>query len=122
MYVAFSSSTARPPSAAAQWPVRDRAWPAAAAELVELLVNTIRFLAVDSMEKANFGNLGLPMGCAPLGHVLFDEFLRFNPTNSDWINRKHFVLCAGHGCMLHYALLHLAGYQGVTVSSKFPVI
>jgi transketolase len=64
------------------------------------LVNTIRFTAV---EKA--------MGCALLGHVLFDEF-----------HRCRFVLSAGHGCMLHYSLLHLAGYQGVTVSSKFHAI
>jgi transketolase len=95
-----------------------RARPAAAAELVEQSVNTIRFLAVDAVEKANSGHPGLPMGCAPLGHVLFDEFLRFNPGNPGWFDRDRFVLSAGHGCMLHYALLHLAGYQGVTVSSK----
>jgi transketolase len=75
------------------------------------LVNTIRFTAV---EKA--------MGCALLGHVLFDEFLRFNPRNTRWFHRCRFVLSAGHGCMLHYSLLHLAGYQGVTVSSKFHAI
>ncbi|XP_047069728.1 transketolase, chloroplastic-like [Lolium rigidum] len=87
----------------------------AAAELVERSVNTIRFLAVDAVEKANSGHPGLPMGCAPLGHVLFDEFLRFNPRNPGWFDRDRFVLSAGHGCMLHYALLHLAGYQGVTM-------
>lgn len=89
----------------------------AAAELVEQSVNTIRFLAVDAVEKANSGHPGLPMGCAPLGHVLFDEFLRFNPRNPGWFDRDRFVLSAGHGCMLQYALLHLAGYPGVTVSS-----
>jgi transketolase len=88
----------------------------AATELVERSMNTIRFLAVDAVEKANSGHPGLPMGCAPLGHVLFDEFLRFNPKNPGWFDRDRFVLSAGHGCMLHYALLHLAGYQGVTVS------
>ncbi|XP_051213352.1 transketolase, chloroplastic [Lolium perenne] len=87
----------------------------AAAELVERSVNTIRFLAVDAVEKANSGHPGLPMGCAPLGHVLFDEFLRFNPRNPGWFDRDRFVLSAGHGCMLHYALLHLAGYEGVTM-------
>ncbi|CAL5018046.1 unnamed protein product [Urochloa decumbens] len=55
------------------------------------------------------------MGCAPLGHVLFDEFLRFNPKNPAWFDRDRFVLSAGHGCMLQYALLHLAGYDGVTM-------
>lgn len=86
-------------------------------DLVEQSVNTIRFLAVDAVEKAQSGHPGLPMGCAPLGHVLFDEFLRFNPKNPAWFDRDRFVLSAGHGCMLQYALLHLAGYDGVTVSS-----
>ena len=85
-------------------------------ELVEQSVNTIRFLAVDAVEKAHSGHPGLPMGCAPLGHVLFDEFLRFNPKNPAWFDRDRFVLSAGHGCMLQYALLHLAGYNGVKVS------
>lgn len=85
-------------------------------ELVEQSVNTIRFLAVDAVEKAQSGHPGLPMGCAPLGHVLFDEFLRFNPKNPAWFDRDRFVLSAGHGCMLQYALLHLAGYGAVKVS------
>ncbi|CAM0907287.1 unnamed protein product [Alopecurus aequalis] len=92
-----------------------RARAPAAAELVERSVNTIRFLAVDAVEKAQSGHPGLPMGCAPLGHVLFDEFLRFNPRNPAWFDRDRFALSAGHGCMLQYALLHLAGYQGVTM-------
>jgi len=96
--------------------LRARALPAPP-ELVEQSVNTIRFLAVDAVEKAQSGHPGLPMGCAPLGHVLFDEFLRFNPKNPAWFDRDRFVLSAGHGCMLQYALLHLAGYDGVTVSS-----
>jgi transketolase len=96
--------------------VRAAAQPAAP-ELVKQSVNTIRFLSIDAVEKAQSGHPGLPMGCAPLGHVLFDEFLRFNPKNPAWFDRDRFVLSAGHGCMLQYALLHLAGYDGVTVNS-----
>ncbi|KAK3142941.1 hypothetical protein QOZ80_4BG0354610 [Eleusine coracana subsp. coracana] len=92
-----------------------RAAQPAAPELVEQSVNTIRFLSIDAVEKAQSGHPGLPMGCAPLGHVLFDEFLRFNPKNPAWFDRDRFVLSAGHGCMLQYALLHLAGYDGVTM-------
>ncbi|KAE7997084.1 hypothetical protein FH972_001751 [Carpinus fangiana] len=81
--------------------------------LVEKSVNTIRFLAIDAVEKANSGHLGLPMGCAPMGHILYDEIMRYNPKNPYWFNRDRFVLSAGHGCMLQYALLHLAGYDSV---------
>lgn len=82
-------------------------------ELVEKSVNTIRFLAIDAVEKANSGHPGLPMGCAPMGHILYDEIMRYNPKNPYWFNRDRFVLSAGHGCMLQYALLHLAGYDSV---------
>ncbi|CAH1412136.1 unnamed protein product [Lactuca virosa] len=71
------------------------------------------FLAIDAVEKANSGHPGLPMGCAPMGHILYDEVMRYNPKNPYWFNRDRFVLSAGHGCMLHYALLHLAGYDSV---------
>ncbi|KAJ0582388.1 Transketolase [Helianthus annuus] len=81
--------------------------------LVEKSVNTIRFLAIDAVEKANSGHPGLPMGCAPMGHILYDEVMRYNPKNPYWFNRDRFVLSAGHGCMLQYALLHLAGYDAV---------
>ncbi|XP_058774723.1 transketolase, chloroplastic-like [Vicia villosa] len=81
--------------------------------LVEKSVNTIRFLAIDAVEKANSGHPGLPMGCAPMGHILYDEIMRYNPKNPSWFNRDRFVLSAGHGCMLQYALLHLAGYDSV---------
>ncbi|XAR63180.1 Transketolase [Bertholletia excelsa] len=81
--------------------------------LVEKSINTIRFLAVDAVEKANSGHPGLPMGCAPMGHILYDEVMRYNPKNPYWFNRDRFVLSAGHGCMLQYALLHLAGYDSV---------
>ncbi|KAJ3672519.1 hypothetical protein LUZ60_007240 [Juncus effusus] len=85
----------------------------AADPLVEKSVNTIRFLAIDAVEKANSGHPGLPMGCAPMGHILYDEVMRYNPKNPYWFNRDRFVLSAGHGCMLQYALLHLAGYDSV---------
>jgi transketolase len=88
---------------------------AAAGELLEKSVNTIRFLAIDAVEKANSGHPGLPMGCAPMGHILYDEVMRYNPKNPYWFNRDRFVLSAGHGCMLQYALLHLAGYDSVKV-------
>ena len=86
------------------------------AGLVDKSVNTIRFLAIDAVEKANSGHPGLPMGCAPVGHVLYDEVMRYNPKNPYWFNRDRFVLSAGHGCMLQYALLHLAGYDSVQVN------
>lgn len=86
------------------------------ASLVEKSVNTIRFLAIDAVEKANSGHPGLPMGCAPMGHILYDEVMRYNPKNPSWFNRDRFVLSAGHGCMLQYALLHLAGYDSVQVT------
>lgn len=86
-------------------------------QVVEKSINTIRFLAIDAVEKANSGHPGLPMGCAPMGHILYDEVMRYNPKNPYWFNRDRFVLSAGHGCMLQYALLHLAGYDSVLVSA-----
>lgn len=83
--------------------------------LEELCINSIRFLAIDAVEKANSGHPGLPMGAAPMAFVLWDRFLRFNPKNPSWFNRDRFVLSAGHGCMLQYALLHLTGYDSVTI-------
>ena len=53
------------------------------------------------------------MGCAPMGHILYDEIMKYNPKNPKWFNRDRFVLSAGHGCMLQYTLLHLAGYDSV---------
>lgn len=89
--------------------------------LVDKSVNTIRFLAIDAVEKAKSGHPGLPMGCAPMGHVLFDEVMKYNPKNPYWFNRDRFILSAGHGCMLQYALLHLAGYDSVRVSPYPPL-
>jgi transketolase len=90
--------------------------------LVEKSVNTIRFLAIDAVEKANSGHPGLSMGCAPMGHILYDEVMRYNPKNPYWFNRDRFVLSAGHGCMLQYALLHLAGYDSVKVGDFFLLV
>lgn len=83
----------------------------AAQSLQELAVNTIRFLAVDAVQKANSGHPGLPMGAAPMAYVLFQTFMKFNPQAPKWADRDRFVLSAGHGCMLQYALLHLTGYD-----------
>jgi transketolase len=83
--------------------------------LEELCINSIRFLAIDAVEKAKSGHPGLPMGAAPMAFVLWDKFMRFNPKNPKWINRDRFILSAGHGCMLQYALLHLTGFDSVTI-------
>jgi transketolase len=74
-------------------------------------VNTIRFLAVDAVQKANSGHPGLPMGAAPMAYALWTRLLNHNPRNPDWFNRDRFVLSGGHGSMLLYALLHLTGYD-----------
>ena len=83
--------------------------------LEELCINSIRFLAIDAVEKAKSGHPGLPMGAAPMAYVLWNQFMRFNPKNPGWFNRDRFVLSAGHGCMLQYALLYLTGYDSVTL-------
>ncbi len=74
-------------------------------------VNTIRFLAADAVQKANSGHPGLPMGTAAMTYVLWTRHLRFDPKDPDWPNRDRFILSAGHGSMLLYALLHLVGYD-----------
>jgi transketolase len=73
--------------------------------------NTIRLLALDAVQTANSGHAGLPMGMADVAHVIWTRFLRHNPADSHWFNRDRFVLSAGHGSMLLYSLLHLAGYD-----------
>jgi transketolase len=80
-------------------------------ELDTLCINTIRFLAVDAVQKANSGHPGLPMGAAPMAYILWTRFLRHNPANPAWFDRDRFVLSAGHGSMLLYSLLHLTGYD-----------
>ena len=80
-------------------------------ELSRLAINTIKMLAVDAVEKAKSGHPGLPMGAADYAFVLWSRYLRFNPHDPAWPNRDRFILSAGHGSMLLYALLHLAGYD-----------
>lgn len=82
-----------------------------ATDIKELAINTIRFLAVDAVEKANSGHPGMPMGMASPAYTLWTQFLKHNPRNPNWANRDRFVLSAGHGSMLLYALLHLTGYD-----------
>jgi len=80
-------------------------------ELDERTINTIRFLAVDAVEEANSGHPGMPMGAAAMAYVLWTRHLRHNPADPEWVDRDRFVLSAGHGSMLLYALLHLTGYD-----------
>jgi transketolase len=82
-------------------------------EIDQLAINTIRTLAIDAIEKANSGHPGTPMALAPVAYVLWQRFLRFNPTEPIWPNRDRFVLSAGHASMLLYALLHLTGVRAV---------
>jgi transketolase len=77
----------------------------------ERRINAIRFLAVDAVQKANSGHPGLPMGAAAMAYALWTRQLRFNPKDPQWFNRDRFVLSAGHGSMLLYALLYLTGYD-----------
>ncbi len=77
----------------------------------ELAINTIRTLSIDSIEKANSGHPGMPMGAAPMAYALFAKYMNHNPNNPNWFNRDRFVLSAGHGSMLLYSLLHLSGYD-----------
>ena len=79
-------------------------------DLDTLSINTIRFLSIDAIQKANSGHPGLPMGAASMAYVLWTRFLRHNPSNPHWFDRDRFVLSAGHGSMLLYSLLHLTGY------------
>jgi len=79
--------------------------------LDDLCINTIRTLAMDAVQKANSGHPGTPMAMAPVTHVLWDRFLRFNPSDPKWLNRDRFVLSCGHASMLLYSLLHINGYD-----------
>ena len=81
------------------------------AALAEKAVNTIRMLAADAVQKANSGHPGMPMGAADMAFVLWTRHLRFDPSEPRWIDRDRFVLSAGHGSMLVYSLLHLAGFD-----------
>jgi transketolase len=79
------------------------------------MANAIRFLAIDAVEKAKSGHPGMPMGMADVATVLFSRFLKFDPADPAWPDRDRFVLSAGHGSMLLYALLYLTGYEAVTL-------
>ncbi|MHB8623660.1 MAG: transketolase [Sulfuricaulis sp.] len=78
--------------------------------LDELSINTLRFLSVDAVQKANSGHPGLPLGAAAMAYVLWTRFLKHHPANPDWFDRDRFVLSAGHGSMLLYSLLYVTGY------------
>ena len=82
-----------------------------ATELDERTINTIRCLAMDAVERANSGHPGMPMGAAPMAYVLWTRHLKHNPADPSWPDRDRFILSAGHGSMLLYALLHLTGYD-----------
>ena len=84
---------------------------AAPPALDELCINTLRFLAVDMVQKANSGHPGLPMGSAAMAYALWDRSLKFNPRDPRWPDRDRFILSAGHGCALLYALLHVTGFD-----------
>ncbi|HEV3086112.1 MAG TPA: hypothetical protein VGX96_02720, partial [Candidatus Elarobacter sp.] len=77
----------------------------------DLRINAIRFLAVDAVQQANSGHPGLPLGAAAAAYTLWTRHLRFNPADPKWFDRDRFVLSAGHGSALLYALLHLTGYD-----------
>ena len=77
----------------------------------ELSINTIRTIAMDSVEKAQHGHPGMPMGAAPMAYSLWKKVLNINPENPTWFNRDRFILSAGHGSLLQYILLHLSGFD-----------
>ncbi len=79
------------------------------------MANAIRFLSADAVQKANSGHPGMPMGMADVATVLFSKFLKFDTADPDWADRDRFVLSAGHGSMLLYSLLHLTGYEDMTI-------
>ncbi len=85
--------------------------PATTNELDQQAINTLRFLSVDAIQKANSGHPGMPMGCAPIAYTLYSNFMNHNPKNPKWLNRDRFILSAGHGSMLLYGILHLCGYD-----------
>ncbi len=77
----------------------------------QLSIDTVRVLSADAVQKANSGHPGTPMAIAPIGHVLWSQFMHYNPKNSHWANRDRFILSAGHACMFQYSFLYLTGYD-----------
>ena len=82
---------------------------------LKLMSNAIRALSIDAIEKANSGHPGMPLGMADVATVLFTKFLKFDPSDPNWIDRDRFVLSAGHGSMLLYAISHLVGYKDSSI-------
>lgn len=78
-------------------------------------IDTIRVLGADIVQNANSGHPGAPMGCAPIAHVLFSKVMRFDPKAPKWLGRDRFVLSNGHASALLYTMLHLTGYEGMTM-------
>ena len=108
------SVKASPTAAAA--PAERREQPAASPAIAHAsMANAIRALAMDAVEQAKSGHPGMPMGMADVATVLFTRFLKFDPASPTWPDRDRFVLSAGHGSMLLYALLYLTGYEAMTI-------
>src|SRR6476661_8856741 len=108
------SSKASPTAAAA--PPERREQPVAAPAIAHAsMANAIRALAMDAAEQAKCGHPGMPMGMADAATVLFTRFLKFDASDPHWPDRDRFVLSAGHGSMLLYALLYLTGYESITL-------
>jgi transketolase len=103
-----ASATARADKKPGPRPAHDRA-------VHDRMANAIRALAMDAVEQAKSGHPGLPMGAADIATVLFTRFMKFDPADPAWPDRDRFVLSAGHGSMLIYAVLHLLGYEAVTI-------
>ena len=78
-----------------------------AAEIDQISINTLRFLAVDAVEKAKNGHPGAPLGCAPIAYLLHNKFMKHDPTDPKWSDRDRFVLSNGHASALLYGMLHL---------------
>ncbi len=79
------------------------------------MANSLRALSMDAIQQANSGHPGMPMGMADVASVLFSRFLKFDPLDPNWPDRDRFVLSAGHGSMLLYSLLHLCGYEDISL-------
>jgi transketolase len=80
-------------------------------DIETLGIDTVRILSADAVQKANSGHPGTPMALAPMGHLLWTQFLEYNPKNPHWANRDRFILSNGHACMLQYSFLYLTGYD-----------
>jgi transketolase len=78
--------------------------------LEQTCIRTIRCVSADQPQAANSGHPGAPMGCAPLAHLLWGEYMNYSSKDPAWINRDRFVLSNGHACALQYTMLHLTGY------------